>query len=87
MPHPKAMYKNSSTGVNEKVAMSQEEEYALMDSGWFGHPEEARMIAVAQEEVADEKDELIATGNFLGLKLDKRMKVETMQQKINEANK
>ena len=95
MPHPKSMYKMTSDGMQEKFAMSQDEEWSLSSKEWHDHPETARINYREIEEAVEPvpfvdfndmtKKELDAHGRTLGLALDLRTKKETLIQQIMDA--
>jgi hypothetical protein len=96
MAHPKAMYKQTSTGMTQKVAMSPDEQSELVGKGWSTHPEEARLAysnaKKKKPEVKKERKPLIEMNKYelkayaetLGIKLNKTKSLANMMKELEE---
>ena len=92
MAHPKSMYMVTADGLQEKHAMSLDEQHQMEKDGWFGHPEEARYAGVARieqkktdltiDEMNQEELEIYARG--FGVELDRRKSLTNMRRQLEE---
>ena len=93
MPHPKSVYQVTADGMQEKFAMSQDEEWAYYADGWYGHPEDARFHAPKVEEKKDKKlsemdrGEIVVYAKTLGVHIDKRKSKINMLKELEETLK
>jgi hypothetical protein len=95
MAHPKSMYQVTAEGVQEKIAESFEEEWAMAKGGWFPHPEEARQAFVPGEEKPEEKkaladmnkEEIEVYARQFGVELDRRKSRKNMLNDLEDALK
>jgi hypothetical protein len=96
MAHPKAMYKQTSTGMTQEVAMSPDEQSEFAGKGWSPHPEDARLAfknaKKEKPEVKEErkplidmtKKELEVYARTLGVELDRRKTKANMMKELEE---
>ena len=96
MPHPKAMYKQTSKGMTTQTAMSPEEQSELAGEGWSPHPEDARLAyGNAKKEKPEAKEErkpvldmtkaeLEVYARTLGVELDRRKTKANMLKELEE---
>jgi hypothetical protein len=96
MAHPKAMYKQTSKGMTQEVAMSHDEQSELASNGWSPHPEDARLsyanskgkepeVKEGRKPLIDmDKTELKAYAETLGVKLNKTKSLANMMKELEE---
>jgi hypothetical protein len=94
MAHPKAMYKQTSKGMTQEIAMSPDEQAEFVGKGWSTHPEEARLAyGNAKKDEPKEKrkalidmdkSELKEYADTLGVKLSKTKTLSNMMKDLEE---